>query len=224
MRIKKITVQGWKSFADIEFELAHINVIVGRNSSGKSALLRAAQFLQPGGPPVPIGDIRLGADEAQVQFVLQNYDVRRYSAKLANNTVELEGPDGSRILPEISVEAKLPRPEGNSSSAACSSTLPASAGSATAARTRTSFEDGYVAAARVVSDGDADRAEPACDRPFGRTPIGGGEAPCGHSVVNVNARGQNLLICDFSSQEAYIARPRHRGSVRPSAAGFTRTT
>ncbi|MFF7985470.1 ATP-dependent endonuclease [Streptomyces sp. NPDC007901] len=106
MRIKTMTVIDWKSFAEATMELTQINVLVGRNNSGKSALLRAAQFLQNGGPNVPAGDIRLGAPNARINYTIENYDAALYSKELFA-THQLTGPDGSQIIPEVTVEVSI---------------------------------------------------------------------------------------------------------------------
>ncbi|WP_405536421.1 AAA family ATPase [Streptomyces sp. NBC_00075] len=68
MRISKLRVQNFKSFADTgELELAGINVLVGRNNSGKSVILRSIHTMQENGHPNP-EHVRIGTDAASVKF------------------------------------------------------------------------------------------------------------------------------------------------------------
>jgi hypothetical protein len=100
---------GWKSLQEVSIELAQINVLVGRNNSGKSAVLRVAQFLQSGGASAPVGDIRLGHSTARIEFVIENYDSMRYSPTLYEGG-RLVGPGGGGIIPEVTVEVSLRKP------------------------------------------------------------------------------------------------------------------
>ncbi|MGQ4346691.1 ATP-dependent nuclease [Streptomyces sp. SAS_275] len=107
MRIKNMTVSGWKSFEAATIELSQINVLVGHNNSGKSALIRAAQFLQQGAVP-PEGEIRLGCEMANVQYVIEDFDSPRYAPG-----VSFEGTEGltrEGLISEVRVETHLRRP------------------------------------------------------------------------------------------------------------------
>jgi hypothetical protein len=82
MKITSVRIQNWKSFADSgKVELADINVIVGRNNSGKSAFLRAVHLMQSGSDP-QTSDIRLQAEEGEVLLGLTSsrmeHDVCRH--------------------------------------------------------------------------------------------------------------------------------------------------
>jgi hypothetical protein len=62
----------YKSFADSnEIELGGINILIGRNNSGKSALIRAAHLIQKGAS-YSLRDIRLGKEFAEVQYDLED--------------------------------------------------------------------------------------------------------------------------------------------------------
>ncbi|MEU1535483.1 ATP-dependent nuclease [Streptomyces fagopyri] len=110
MRIKNMTVTGWKGFEAASVELAGINVIVGRNNSGKSALIRAAQFLQQG-VNAPEGEIRLGSETANIQYDLEDFDVR-YAPGLTPR-VEAKGLVENGLIPRVQVEIRLKRPNRN---------------------------------------------------------------------------------------------------------------
>ncbi|WP_406112769.1 ATP-dependent nuclease [Kitasatospora purpeofusca] len=84
MRISRITITDWKSFDHATLNLDQINIIVGRNNSGKSAILKAIQLLQPGGTSVTEGEIRLGAQNASIEYILNDFDVPRYASMLSS--------------------------------------------------------------------------------------------------------------------------------------------
>ncbi|WP_427923849.1 ATP-dependent nuclease [Streptomyces sp. cg40] len=109
MRIKNMTVSGWKGFETATIGLSQINVLVGRNNSGKSALIRAAQFLQTGAN-APEGEIRLGSEMATIQYDLEDFDVRRYAPGLSPGEV-VPGLTEEGLVPEVQVETHLKRPE-----------------------------------------------------------------------------------------------------------------
>lgn len=72
MLFYRLRVQDFQSIADSgELELGPINLLVGRNNTGKSALLRAVYLFQEGAPQSK-ANIRLGANEAQVSLNFQN--------------------------------------------------------------------------------------------------------------------------------------------------------
>lgn len=107
MRIKKMTVSGWKGFEAATVSLSQINVLVGQNNSGKSALIRAAQFLQPG-PSVPEDEIRLGFEAATVQYDLEDFDAVRYAPDL--DLSDAVGFTGEGTIAEVRAETQLRRP------------------------------------------------------------------------------------------------------------------
>ncbi|MFE5544063.1 ATP-dependent endonuclease [Streptomyces sp. NPDC056534] len=70
MRIASIQIRNWKSFEDTgNLHLGRINVLLGRNNSGKSALLRAIHLLQNGSDQ-SIDNIRIGESHATVTHEL----------------------------------------------------------------------------------------------------------------------------------------------------------
>jgi AAA15 family ATPase/GTPase len=42
MKILRLTVEGFRSLADVEWKPGDLNVVIGPNTSGRSNLLRAA--------------------------------------------------------------------------------------------------------------------------------------------------------------------------------------
>lgn len=77
MKITSVKIESWKSFADTgTVELDNINVLVGRNNSGKSAFLQAIHAMQQSAP-FDAGDIRLEESQAQVKIVLSSPDIPR---------------------------------------------------------------------------------------------------------------------------------------------------
>ncbi|WP_432021111.1 ATP-dependent nuclease [Streptomyces sp. 1222.5] len=66
MRIANVQIQNWKSFEDTgSLQLGRINVLLGRNNSGKSAILHAVHLLQSGAN-LSMESIRIGTPEAAV--------------------------------------------------------------------------------------------------------------------------------------------------------------
>ncbi|MGW2783407.1 ATP-dependent nuclease [Streptomyces populi] len=108
MLIKNMTVSGWKGFDGASLALSKINVLVGRNNSGKSALIRAAQFLTEG-INAPEGEIRLGSEAATIQYDLEDFDVRRYAPELAPG-LSAKGLAEDGLIPQVRVETRLKRP------------------------------------------------------------------------------------------------------------------
>ncbi|MEU3923062.1 ATP-binding protein [Streptomyces sp. NPDC029004] len=110
MRIKNVTVSGWKGFEAASIELSQINVLVGRNNSGKSALIRAVQFLQTGAG-IPQDEIRLGSEKATIQYDIEDFDVSRYAPGLSGGVASALVEEG--VVQAVHVEAYLQRPERN---------------------------------------------------------------------------------------------------------------
>ena len=72
MKLRRLGVINYKSFADShEIEFAGINILIGRNNSGKSALIRAAHLIQRGSD-YSLRDIRLGTEAAEIQYDLED--------------------------------------------------------------------------------------------------------------------------------------------------------
>ncbi|MGJ5805995.1 ATP-dependent nuclease [Streptomyces europaeiscabiei] len=111
MLITNMTVSDWKGFDTASLALSRINVLVGRNNSGKSALIRAAQFLQSG-TTAPESEIRLGAEMATVQYNLADFDVRKYAPELAT-VVAAKGLAEDGLIPQVRAETRLKRPSRN---------------------------------------------------------------------------------------------------------------
>jgi len=110
MHIKNMTVSGWKGFETASVALSQINVFVGRNNSGKSALIRAAQFLQAGAN-APTDEIRLGSEMATIQYDIEDFDIRRYAADLSPVGMAEITEDG--LIPEVQVTTQLKKPGRN---------------------------------------------------------------------------------------------------------------
>jgi hypothetical protein len=72
MKISKLRIVNYKSFADSgEISLGSINVLTGRNNSGKSAFIHAAHLIQTGAD-YNLRDIRRGADFCEVSYSLED--------------------------------------------------------------------------------------------------------------------------------------------------------
>src|SRR5262245_58801587 len=68
MKISSIRIENWKSLSDTDhLALGDVNVFVGRNNTGKSAILRAVRLLQYG-HTVEGSDIRLGETQALISI------------------------------------------------------------------------------------------------------------------------------------------------------------
>ncbi|MCP2329397.1 putative ATPase [Hamadaea flava] len=77
MKITSLRVRNWKCFKDTgTLDLGDINVFVGRNNAGKSAVLKALHCLQEGAEYGP-QDVRIGADEAEINLSIGGEDLTR---------------------------------------------------------------------------------------------------------------------------------------------------
>jgi predicted ATPase len=84
--MSSIRAENWKSFSDTgEIELAGINVLIGRNNSGKSAFLRAAHTVQLYGDPAS-EDLRIGNQSAVVSAVFTGEQIERDANRHFGNT------------------------------------------------------------------------------------------------------------------------------------------
>lgn len=109
MRIKRIRVASWKSYEEANIELAQLNVLVGRNNSGKSALIKAAHCLQPGNS-IHRDEIRLGSEIASFQYLLGEFNAKKYAADaVAGGNVPGLEEDGT--IAEVLAELHLKRPD-----------------------------------------------------------------------------------------------------------------
>jgi len=71
MKVTAVQIRNWKSFEDSGLvTLDQINVLLGRNNSGKSALLRAVHLMQRPFQAEDVDDIRLGASQATIHVRL----------------------------------------------------------------------------------------------------------------------------------------------------------
>jgi len=72
MKISKVQIVNFKSFADSgEVDLKSINVLIGRNNSGKSAFIHAVHLIQ-NGADYDLRDIRRGADFCEISYSLED--------------------------------------------------------------------------------------------------------------------------------------------------------
>ena len=75
--VSSVKIENWKSFVDTgEVGLDKINVLVGRNNSGKSAFLRALHLVQQGLATFP-SDVRLEAAQANVVVTFSGDDINQ---------------------------------------------------------------------------------------------------------------------------------------------------
>ncbi|MFD9631702.1 ATP-dependent nuclease [Streptomyces violascens] len=75
MKIAKISLENWKSFSSTgEIPLGVINVLVGRNNSGKSGFLRAIHLLQ-NGADLQTENMRIGESGTRVKCTLVSADM-----------------------------------------------------------------------------------------------------------------------------------------------------
>jgi hypothetical protein len=113
VRITALHLRNFKSFADSgPIELGAVNVLVGRNNSGKSAVLRALYQLQDGS----IGDlydIRLGNATAEITADVENLEARRFT-----NSAEIR-------MQSLSLRAALTRSESSGWSTTFEANTPA---------------------------------------------------------------------------------------------------
>jgi predicted ATPase len=73
MLFSRLRVQNFQSISDSgDLDLGPITLLVGRNNTGKSALLRAVYMLQEGAP-YRSEDIRLGADETKMKLSFDRF-------------------------------------------------------------------------------------------------------------------------------------------------------
>ncbi|MFD4875992.1 ATP-dependent endonuclease [Streptomyces sp. NPDC058420] len=108
MRIKKIKAAGWKSYDLVEIELSQLNVLVGRNNAGKSALIKAVHCLQSGNY-IHRDEIRLGSANASVQYILEDFDAKKYaSGPVSSGNVPELKEDGT--VAEVLAELRIIRP------------------------------------------------------------------------------------------------------------------
>lgn len=92
--IRKIRVHNYRSIADSEvLPLGRITLIVGRNNSGKSALLRALYLLQQGAP-FNTSDVRIDARGMQIYYAIDPR-FERYFSRTPSTREEPFQPDWS---------------------------------------------------------------------------------------------------------------------------------
>lgn len=72
MKISKMRIVNYKSFADSgEVALESVNVLIGRNNSGKSAFIHAAHLIQTGAE-YSLRDIRRGEESCEIFYSLED--------------------------------------------------------------------------------------------------------------------------------------------------------
>lgn len=76
MKIAAAEVENFESFANARVELADINVVVGKNNSGKSAFIRALHILQQSGP-ISNEDMRFGETRGKIAYTLVGENLQR---------------------------------------------------------------------------------------------------------------------------------------------------
>jgi predicted ATP-dependent endonuclease of OLD family len=87
MKLSGVRIVNFKSFSDTsQMKLGQVNVLVGRNNHGKSALIRAVHLLQQGAEYDP-RNIRLGAESSEIIFELTNTE----GTALTSNQAVREG-------------------------------------------------------------------------------------------------------------------------------------
>jgi predicted ATPase len=97
MLFNTLRVRGFRSIVDSDvLKLGPISLVVGRNNSGKSSLLRAIYSIQ-NGSPFQQSDIRVGQDQAEINLTFPELP----PPLLSNENlvkVALTGPDGPGTL------------------------------------------------------------------------------------------------------------------------------
>jgi AAA domain, putative AbiEii toxin, Type IV TA system len=90
--ISQLQAADFKSFADTgPLQLDKINVLVGRNNSGKSAILQAAHIIQAGYPRNFSVSNRIGAEVGVVTLVLEEVDARHFPGSDIESLLEKAG-------------------------------------------------------------------------------------------------------------------------------------
>ncbi|HEX6341382.1 ATP-dependent nuclease [Umezawaea sp.] len=113
MKVTSVRIQNWKSFEDTgDIELGSINVLLGRNNSGKSAVLRAIHLMQYGEDALD-SDIRIGHESGSVRLsladVTQPLSDRRFGHSFENEefTMVIEFSHGTSPRLEMNSYADL---------------------------------------------------------------------------------------------------------------------
>ncbi|MER5403564.1 AAA family ATPase [Streptomyces sp. NPDC002769] len=98
MKISRLRIRNWKSISDTdEMKLDAINVLLGRNNSGKSAFLHALHLLQDGSD-VNGSNVRINEDLASIAVTFSSDDTPSDVARHLNKrNVPLTGSLGVRI-------------------------------------------------------------------------------------------------------------------------------
>jgi AAA ATPase domain len=93
MLFDTLRVMGFRSIADSgTLELGPVTVVVGRNNSGKSSLLRAVYSIQNGSLFQP-SDIRIGENQAQIDLTFPKLPRVFYSNPVLSKLAD-DGRDG----------------------------------------------------------------------------------------------------------------------------------
>jgi len=108
MRISAIDLNNFRCFANVNIKLSKgINLIIGSNNSGKSALLKSVAWLQQGAF-VSINDLRILQNSGFVQIRLSDA-LLFFSGNDSIFTYLKDKPNGYEILPDISIKADILR-------------------------------------------------------------------------------------------------------------------
>lgn len=113
MKIDRLRLSNLKSFSDADLSLDQINVLVGRNNSGKSTVIRGVHVIQEGGPEVGPSDLRIGESVANVLISLSDIDKRHFADVPVDKHIRQSHNRGEKILykavlaPGLSVELMI---------------------------------------------------------------------------------------------------------------------
>ena len=111
MAIKRIKIQNFRSFRDVEIELGDLNVVIGANASGKSNFIQIFRFLrdiaQSGlknaismqGGVEYLRNLNLGADEDFSVQVVADADVRLTRLRRKEELIRITAKKLNMILP-----------------------------------------------------------------------------------------------------------------------------
>ena len=104
MRIKKLILENFRSITDLNINPSAINIIVGKNNSGKSSLVEAIYFafgdldgvrLFQEHPSMLMNVFKAGSTKIEIQ------------SDIGNHSIAIEKPDIAEILPELKDQLDL---------------------------------------------------------------------------------------------------------------------
>ena len=109
MKINRLRIRNLKSFADTgDLELSSVNVLVGRNNSGKSTLIRGVHLLQSGGL-IEAKDVRIGEAQSAVEFELDGINARHFPNSEAH-VRKTGGTSSGRYAVTVNPNGAIPVP------------------------------------------------------------------------------------------------------------------